>query len=88
MELLKIMDKVDINELGMRVKLEAEVNRFNKFQNMILMDKNPKRKTKPAVDMRVYAKYVLKEGSSIEKRELLVNLRSKIVLKDKKLYLN
>ena len=87
LELLKIMDKVDINELGMRVKLEAEVNRFNKFQNMILQDKNPKRKTKPAVDMRVYAKYVLKEGSSIEKRELLVNLRSKINLKDKKLYL-
>lgn len=88
LELLKIMDKVDINELGMRVKLEAEVNRFNKFQNMILQDKNPKRKTKPAVDMRVYAKYVLKEGSSIEKRELLVNLRSKIVLKDKKITLN
>jgi DNA invertase Pin-like site-specific DNA recombinase len=87
-ELLKIMDKVDINELGMRVKLEAEVNRFNKFQNMILQNKNPKRKTKPAVDMRVYAKYLLKEGSSIEKRELLVNLKSKIVLKDKKLNLN
>ena len=86
-KLLKIMDKVDINELGMRVKLEAEVNRFNKFQNMILMDKNPKRKTKPAVDMRVYAKYVLKEGSAIEKRELLVNLKSKITLKNKKLYL-
>ncbi|NLZ96981.1 MAG: recombinase family protein [Candidatus Magasanikbacteria bacterium] len=86
-ELLKIMDKVDINELGMRVKLEAEVNRFNKFQNMILQDKNPNRKTKPAVDMRVYAKYVLKEGSSIEKRELLVNLRSRITLKDKKLTL-
>lgn len=88
LELLKIMDKVDINELGMKVKLEAEVNRFNKFQNMILQDKNPKRKTKPAVDMRVYAKYVLKEGSSIEKRELLVNLKTKITLKDKTLYLN
>jgi site-specific DNA recombinase len=87
LELLKIMDKVDINELGMRVKLEAEVNRFNKFQNIILQDKSPKRKTKPAVDMRVYAKYVLKEGSSIEKRELLVNLRSRITLKDKKLTL-
>lgn len=86
-ELLKIMDKVDINELGMRVKLEAEVNRYNKFQNMILQDKNPKRKTKPVVDMRVYAKYVLKEGSSLEKRELLVNLRSRITLKDKKLTL-
>jgi hypothetical protein len=39
------------------------------------------------VDMRVYAKYVLKEGSSIEKRELLANLKSKIMLKDKKLTL-
>lgn len=59
-ELLKIMDKVDINELGMRVKLEAEVNRFNKFQSMILDEKNYKKKRKPTVDMRVYAKYVLK----------------------------
>jgi DNA invertase Pin-like site-specific DNA recombinase len=87
-ELLKIIDKVDINELGMRVKLETEVNRFNKFQNMILQDKSPKRKTKPAVDMRVYAKYVLKEGSALEKRELLANLRSKITLNDKKLSLS
>lgn len=82
-ELLKIIDKVDINELGMKVKLEAEVERFNKFQNMILQDKNHKRRAKPAVDMRVYAKYVLKEGSAIEKRELLANLKSKIILKDK-----
>lgn len=29
--------------------------------------------------MRVYARYVLKEGGSIKKRELLVNLRSKIM---------
>lgn len=87
-ELLKIIDKVDINELGMRVKLEAEVERFNKFQSMILQGKNPKRKAKPVVDMRVYAKYVLKEGSALEKRELLANLRSKIILKDKKLILN
>ncbi len=87
-ELLKIINQVDINELGMRVKLEAEVERFNKFQNMILQDENPKRKVKPAVDMRVYAKYVLKEGSALEKRELLANLRSKIILKDKKLTLS
>jgi site-specific DNA recombinase len=86
-ELLKIMDKVDINELGMRVKLKAEVNRFNKFQSMILDEKNYMKKRKPAVDMRVYAKYVLKEGSALEKRELLANLRSKIVLRDKKLSL-
>lgn len=41
-------------------------------------------KYKPAVDMRVHSRYVLKKGSSIEKRELLANLKSKLILKDKK----
>lgn len=86
-ELLKILDKIDINELGMRTKLEMEVDRFNKFQNMIFGEKLNNKRQKPAVDMRVYAKYVLKEGSATEKRELLANLRSRIVLKDKELTL-
>ena len=45
------------------------------------------KKHKPTVDMRVYARYVLKEGSSIEKRELLANLKSRIICNDKKLTL-
>jgi DNA invertase Pin-like site-specific DNA recombinase len=86
-ELLKIMDKVDINELGMKTRLEMEVDRFNKFQNMVFGEKSNTKKQKPAVDMWVYAKYVLKEGSATEKRELLANLRSRIILKDKLLTL-
>lgn len=86
-ELLKIIDKVDMNELGVLTRMEMEVERLNKFQNMVLGEKQPHKKHKPAIDMRVYARYVLKEGSSIEKRELLANLRSKIVLKDKRLAL-
>jgi len=35
--------------------------------------------------MRVFAKYVLMEGSALEKRELLANLKSKLILKDKKI---
>ncbi|MFA6896872.1 MAG: recombinase family protein [Patescibacteria group bacterium] len=87
-ELLKIIDKVDINELGMLTRLEMEVDRFNKFQNMVFGEKLNNKKQKPAVDMRVYAKYVLKEGSVTEKRELLANLRSRIILRNKKLILN
>ena len=40
------------------------------------------------LDIRSYAKYVLKEGSALEKRELLANLRSKIILKDKTILLS
>jgi len=35
-----------------------------------------------------YAKYILKEGSSIEKRELLACMKSKLILTQKVLTLN
>lgn len=85
-ELLKILDEVDINELGMRAKLEEEIERFNKFQGVVFGKGKPILKDKE-VNIRIYAKYLLKEGSSVEKRELLSNLRSKINYKDKKLFL-
>jgi hypothetical protein len=37
------------------------------------------------VNIRQYAKYLLKDGSVSDKRELLANLRSKLVYKDKKI---
>lgn len=85
-ELLKILDKVDINELGMRQKLEEEIARFNIFQRSVLGAKE-KIETDKITDIRNYAKYILKEGGTSEKRELLANLRSRIVYKDKKLTL-
>lgn len=36
-------------------------------------------------DIRNYAKYILKEGSTQEKRELLGNMKSRIEYKDKTL---
>lgn len=85
-ELLKILDKVNINELGMRQKLEDEIARFNIFQRSVLGAKD-KIKNNTETDIRNYAKYLLKEGSVSEKRELLGNLRSRIIYKDKKLTL-
>jgi len=85
-ELLKILDKVNINELGMRQKLEDEIARFNIFQRSVL-GSTDKVKNRADADIRNYAKYILKEGTTIEKRELLANLRSRIVYKDKTLTL-
>lgn len=86
LELLKILDKVNINELGMRKKLEDEIARFNIFQRSVL-GATEKIKTDKETDIRNYAKYILKEGSTVEKRELLANLRSRIMYKDKTLTL-
>jgi hypothetical protein len=85
-ELLKILDKVNINELGMRQKLEDEIARFNIFQRSVL-GSTDKVKNREDMDIRNYAKYILKEGAVGEKRELLANLRSRIIYKDKTLTL-
>lgn len=85
-ELLKILDKVNINELGMRQKLEDEIARFNIFQRSVL-GATEKIKNTQDTDIRNFAKYILKEGTVGEKRELLANLRSRIIYKDKQLTL-
>lgn len=85
-EMLKILDKVNINELGMRQKLEDEIARFNIFQRSVLGATDKIQNNKEA-DIRNYAKYILKEGAVTEKRELLANLRSRIIYKDKNLSL-
>lgn len=86
LELLKILDQVDINELGMRHKLEDEIARFNIFQRSVLQT-TVKSDKDHVTDIRNYAKYILKEGTVMEKRELLANLRSRIIYKDKELTL-
>ena len=78
--------QVGISLLGMRQKLEDEIARFNIFQRSVLGSKD-KVGNRQDTDIRNYAKYILKEGAVTEKRELLANLRSKIVYKDKELTL-
>jgi hypothetical protein len=77
---------IDINELGIRYKLEDEIKRLNIFQRSVL-GKEERISTDVETDIRNYAKYILKEGSMSKKKELLGNLRSRISYKDKVLEL-
>jgi len=82
-ELLKIIDVVSVNELGLRNKLDDEIERFNKFQGHVLQTIGKTRIAAADLDVRTYAKYVLREGSVSEKRELLGNLRSRLIYQNK-----
>lgn len=85
-QLISIIDKIDVNEIGMRYKFEEEIKRFQKFQKGVLgIKESPK--TEKEIDIRTYAKYLLREGSVIEKRELLSTFKSKLTIKDKKIFL-
>lgn len=82
-ELAKLIDKININELGMRHKLEDEIKRFSHFQKVVLGSDGKKEADEGDINIRTYAKYLLKEGSITEKRELLGNLRSRLIYQDK-----
>ncbi len=81
-----LMDKIDLNEIGIKEKIKTEIERVKKFQRIILGTKE-KIEVKD-IDIRNYAKYVLQEASELEKRELLGCLKSKILLNNKKITLD
>lgn len=86
-QLAQIFDKVSLDEIGMKERIKAELENHAKFQQQIL-GKPTKDKFKiKDVDIRNYAKYILRERSIWEKRELLSHLRSKLTLKEKLLSL-
>lgn len=85
-ELLKIIDQVSVNEIGIQAKMEEEIKRFNVFQRSILNSKEKLELPKEVV-VKNYLKYILKEGTKTEKREVLANLRSRIRYIDKVLSL-
>jgi len=81
-ELIDMIDRVNIDELGIREKIKDEMERYNKFRTGVLGIAK-KTKLDMEVNTRNYAKYILREGSLMEKRELLACLKSKLALKDR-----
>ena len=81
-ELSKLLDTLDLDEIGMHGKIEEEIVRYNKFRMGVLGAK--KKDRAPDIDIRTYAKYLLKDGTITEKRELLSCLKSQLVLKDRR----
>ncbi len=77
----KLLESINISEIGMKEKIKYEVERIKKFNQSVL---NIKQQIQiKDVDIRDYAKFILKDGSIEEKRELLTCFKSKIILKDK-----
>ena len=80
----KRLDKISLNELGVRMQLEDEAKRFRKSQCMAggktdaLIDPS-------IIDIKSYVRYLLAEGSDSEKRKFLSNLRSMLIYRNQKI---
>lgn len=84
-QLEEIIDRLDINQLGARHIIDREIERHNKLRSSVLGIKDDRKIKEKEVDIRMYAKYLLKEGTIYEKRELLEQLMNRVVLNDKKI---
>ena len=77
----KLIEQVNINEIGMKEKIKCEVERIKKFNQSVL---NTRQQIQiKDVDIRDYAKFILRDGLIEEKRELLTCFKSKILLSNK-----
>jgi site-specific DNA recombinase len=87
-ELIGILDKVELDEIGIRAKLEAEIDRFYDFHAFVTGEVFDRPPEKRAVDLRNYAKKILEDGTVEDKRQILRCLKSRLIIKDKKVYLD
>ncbi len=85
-ELSNLLGTLDMDELGMKEKICEEISRYNRFRIGVLGMKTKERNAD--IDPRDYAKYLLREGTITEKREMLACLKSRLVLKDRKILLD
>ena len=81
-QIVKPLDTLDISELGVRQKFKDEIARYNQFRR-IALGKSREKSEQRKFDAKAYAVYLLTEGTITEKRELLSNLKSRLILKDK-----
>ena len=78
--LIKMFDTLSLNKVKLNTKLDDEIQKFKKLQAMFL---GKKRTDKiESVDLRDYAKFVLREGSILEQRSVLGCVSSELVLKN------
>jgi Recombinase len=78
-QLLTILDKIDIHTLKVQVQFEEELKRHNKFQRGVLGLSKSDTKHED-IDTKTYAKYILKEGTNEEKRQLMNCFQTKLMI--------
>ncbi len=86
-QLLKIIECVDIDELGTIEIVKMELAKMQKLLSLVSkINADPKTiENIKKIDVHACAKLILQDGSKEEKRQLLDQLKSKIIVKNRKL---
>ena len=79
-QLLKLINNINIDEIRVNKKLAKKLKQYQKFAIVVLNMENEL--SGPTVDIRSYAKYILKEGTREEKRGIIRCFKTKLFLSD------
>ncbi|MFA6523532.1 MAG: recombinase family protein [Candidatus Peribacteraceae bacterium] len=80
-QLSDVIETIDINELGLREHMEAEISRFERFAIHAMGHTPGTDRELPKVTIQMYAKYILRKGTIEDKRTLLSKLKQRLILK-------
>jgi hypothetical protein len=80
-EFQKMASTLDLNEVQLTEKLNLEIKKFKKLQAMFLGKENAAEIQK--VDLRNYTKFVLRDGTVLEKRSVLNCIKNNLILKNR-----
>ncbi|MCK9544328.1 MAG: hypothetical protein M0R03_20095, partial [Novosphingobium sp.] len=81
-----LFDKIDINEILIKEKIQQEIQKIKDFNEFVL-DNKEEIKVKD-VDIRNYCKFILRKGNLQERRELLECVKGGLIMKDKEILNN
>ena len=86
-QLYKIIDKIDINELAAIERIRQEIDRLTKMISSLggHIATAKVAEIMPDIDVYACAKYILKEGTKEEKRDLLNHVNSELLICDGKI---
>lgn len=79
-QILTLLDEMDLNAAGVKRKVNEEFERFSRFASDVLGISD--RQKAKNINQRKYVEYVLKNGTSMEKRELLGCLKDRLQLQN------
>ena len=82
-QLISMVHKIDLSKLGIKAKIEKELERYNGFRYGVLKLSDKEKIKQKNIDIKNYAEYILKDGTIFEKRDLLSCLKSRLILKEK-----
>lgn len=82
--LLEILEQVDLDTKSMQKRLKEELKKCKRLSGLLGLEVEQQERLEK-LDSKKYAEYILRDGSTEEKRELLGCLKSELVLRDGKI---